>query len=69
MRVLASLSYPVDTSCYLIDGGRRDQFVPGGFLVSLLSSHTCDLSVIEDAVALVSLSNLFLCDTSTATPR
>lgn len=57
--MLASLNYPVDTSRYPIDGRRRVQFVPGGFLVSLLSSHTCDLSVIEDAVALVSLSNLF----------
>lgn len=52
--MLACLNYPADTSCDPIDGRRRVQFVPGGFLVSLLSSHTCDLAVIEDAVALVS---------------
>lgn len=38
---------------------------PEVFLIAL--SHTCDLSVIEDGVALISVSNLFQPDAATAT--
>lgn len=69
--MLASLHYPVNTSRDPIDGRRRVQIVPGGLLVSsrlIALSPACDLSVIEDAVAIIASSNLFQFDATVEQP-